>query len=732
MKETDHTLAFARVVADERERIDAQRAHRGVGAGPLTGLAISGGGIRSACFGLGVLQALYERGAFSRLDYLSTVSGGGYAGAALTWFTRSGRGFPFAASSPGTPLDFMRRQASYLSPSRRMTLFALAAVVLQQMVISLFVYGSLLVGFFFVLDFVDRLLRPLKAILGLSVEDRAVNALLPLTNVAGLVALLLAAAFVVSALWEAVGTFLHRFRRGGLEVRQRDYLLRLHSQLRATRLLRWSLYAVVVASVPATSLLLERWVEAVWARGALIGMVTAVAGLVGSMWLGRTQAGDEPADARGRARAVGGAVIMVVLLYDVLLLCYTTALAIGRGSAVWTIVFVAAGIVLGLLSNPNAHGSHRVYRDRLMEAFLPDEEAVAEGRWRPVKDAPGFPLTGCSSATTQGPYPLINASLTTSSSRNPQLRGRGADSFLLSPLYCGSTATGWLPTHAWLQGRMTLVNATSISAAAADPHAAPAGQGATRGPLLSVLLAILNLRLGFLARNPHPDARKPWLGFRPNLIVPGLSQNLLGRGLAETRPYIELADGGNFENLGLYELVRRRVDVIVVSDASEDPAVAFGSLGNAVERVRADFGVTIAFDDRDRDLEGLLPGSGGFDPASRAYELTRRAWAVGRIRYPVGDGTPAKEGVLLYVKATLVPGLAADVLAFKAAHPSFPNESTFNQMFDESRFEAYRELGRSAALAMLSDAAAISAFALTGPSTPRTPAPVRSVDPGIE
>lgn len=54
------------------------------------GLALSGGGIRSATFGLGLLQGLSRLGVLSHLDYLSTVSGGGYIGGWWTaWRTRS-------------------------------------------------------------------------------------------------------------------------------------------------------------------------------------------------------------------------------------------------------------------------------------------------------------------------------------------------------------------------------------------------------------------------------------------------------------------------------------------------------------------------------------------------------------------------------------------------------------------------------------------------------------------
>jgi hypothetical protein len=48
------------------------------------GLALSGGGIRSATLSLGAIQTLAKAGLGGRIDYLSTVSGGGYIGAALS------------------------------------------------------------------------------------------------------------------------------------------------------------------------------------------------------------------------------------------------------------------------------------------------------------------------------------------------------------------------------------------------------------------------------------------------------------------------------------------------------------------------------------------------------------------------------------------------------------------------------------------------------------------------
>ena len=88
------------VIAREYDEIDARRRAAGrdaparvKGRPPrLTGLALSGGGIRSATFNLGLLQALATKGKLTLFDYLSTVSGGGYTGGWWSaWLSRDGR-----------------------------------------------------------------------------------------------------------------------------------------------------------------------------------------------------------------------------------------------------------------------------------------------------------------------------------------------------------------------------------------------------------------------------------------------------------------------------------------------------------------------------------------------------------------------------------------------------------------------------------------------------------------
>ena len=146
-------------------------------------------------------------------------------------------------------------------------------------------------------------------------------------------------------------------------------------------------------------------------------------------------------------------------------------------------------------------------------------------------------------------------------------------------------------------------------------------------------------------------------------------------GLTSDRsPYVFLSDGGHFENLGLYEMVRRRCHFIVVSDAGCDPEYTFEDLSNAVRKIRIDFSVPI-----DISLNEI-----GTRSASHL--------AIGRIRYSAVDGA-VDDGILLYMKATLSGDEPPDVLNYARSHPAFPHESTSNQFFNEDQFESYRMLG---------------------------------------
>jgi hypothetical protein len=118
----DETWASASDInADEAAEVAARRQraliNREDGA-DAAGLALSGGGIRSATFCLGVVQVLAARGLMTHFDFLSTVSGGGYTGSFITSRVGDGAEFGQIAAPFGPDTDavrYVRQNAKYLS-----------------------------------------------------------------------------------------------------------------------------------------------------------------------------------------------------------------------------------------------------------------------------------------------------------------------------------------------------------------------------------------------------------------------------------------------------------------------------------------------------------------------------------------------------------------------------------------------------------------------------------------
>jgi hypothetical protein len=265
--------------------------------------------------------------------------------------------------------------------------------------------------------------------------------------------------------------------------------------------------------------------------------------------------------------------------------------------------------------------------------------------------------------------------LNTTSSTDAKLRARNGENMILTPLYCGSTATGYRRTRDYLRGELTLSTAFSVSGAAVDPDTY-----ATRSRPVSFLMALLNVRLGVWVRNPRQEPKRWRFPAWYQLML----REMLGVGLSERDSRIHLADGGHFENLGLYELLRRRCRFIIVSDAGADPACTLADLGQAVQRARADLGAEVDICADPLFHDNGQPGDGG-----AGGDIRKRAHLVGQVTY--SDGS---KGQILYLKALLREHLGADIYGYWRTNPEFPNQPTSNQFYGELQFDSYRELGR--------------------------------------
>ena len=184
---------------------------------------------------------------------------------------------------------------------------------------------------------------------------------------------------------------------------------------------------------------------------------------------------------------------------------------IGAGSIVWVRVFFGSlfvvSIVLFLTMNVNYVGLHRFYRDRLMEAFMPSYLALKRNEVRPSYVADRLQLSDItawvgpdenSGSIEPTPYPLINCFAIFADDSDPKIAARGGANFILSPLYIGSDVTGWLDTKRYCEsfGQQTLASAMAASGAAINSNAGYVGTGVTRNRVVSLVMTLLNMRLG--------------------------------------------------------------------------------------------------------------------------------------------------------------------------------------------------------------------------------------------
>jgi len=157
----------------------------------------------------------------------------------------------------------------------------------------------------------------------------------------------------------------------------------------------------------------------------------------------------------------------------------------------------------------------------------------------------------------------------------------------------------------------------------------------------------------------------------------------------EKKRYVYLSDGGHFENLAVYELIRRRCRLIVACDGDADSSYEFSDLLSLIEKARTDFGVRIEID------------FGTIRPAEGRRESPRN-FVLGKIYYDPDNCEDV--GTLILIKASMptktgVPvnlverKLPDDVWRYYEKNGSFPHQTTADQWFDELQFESYRALG---------------------------------------
>jgi hypothetical protein len=362
------------------------------------------------------------------------------------------------------------------------------------------------------------------------------------------------------------------------------------------------------------------------------------------------------------------------------------------------VVFLYAALAFGLLLvagalKPNAMSLHGLYRDRLKRAFLFDPTVPSNSGY--------FPIVGQRVSTLSAenaPYHIINAALNIRGTSYANQRGRDADFFMFSPNFVGSLVTGYVTCAEFekAEPHFDLATAMAVSGAAVS-----SSMGANSIRPLAPTLALLNIRLGYWLRNPRRlnKRRRPFVVTLLRLFVPripisvsSLFFEMTGRLYTDRSDEVYVTDGGHIENLGLYELLRRRCQLIICVDSEADSEMRFSSFMTLQRYASIDLGIQIELPWE--SIQKTAVQWMGYDPiaAARAAQPPVPSHgphaAIGIIRYRGG-----KTGLIAYLKCSLTGDEPDYVRDYARRHQDFPHEPTGNQFFNEEQFEVYRALG---------------------------------------
>jgi len=737
----------------------------------LSGLAFSGGGIRSACFNLGIIQALVKHDRLAYFDYLSTVSGGGYIGASLSLVLRRDGRRPNAEQCPlhfdsqharknelgdriysePPALRHLRNQARYLDSRGALDYALIASLITRNALINAAGQSILLV---------------ILAMTGL-----ALMLVFDALNLAKPIGRTIYPFGDQTAPAIAFGVWAFLFLILRVDTRTMFASVKRVTRERFRRLITWGTLlaaaAVIIWAVPWAVYHTRRLGQVLFGdQSASLAGVAAAGGVIYEL---AKVAGNTSSALK---RTVSAAVLIVI--GPLIVWCLFAAIAgwlwygplrsgghypFTLNAFTWLHDTVAprsfplvieepasitaagdivadartltlGGRFIGMLglcafliglfwfdSNINRTSMHGFYRDRLSKLFFFDVDGDGSVRQSAVLDVPGaqnkatpdrLKVSELFHPSQTGPYHLINTALNIQKAGDEnRLRGRSADFFLFSPRWSGSRATGYCKTED-LEARDPAL--TFASAIAISGAAASSYMGTQTNRLASFSLALFNVRLGYWLPNPRLVAlNKDIKWYDLGGTTPSLFFDELAGRLSADDEYVNVSDGGHIENLAAFELLRRCCKWIMICDAEADPKFEFPSLAKLVRMARTDLGVNITI-----DVADIRTGN---DPAAKHF-------AIGTIRYP-GDPADKPSGTLMYVKSSLA-GLDEAFYLKQQPHfdKDFPHTSTADQFFDEQQFEAYRALGHHAATRLLEHLAANPSPELTPWSTPGPPTPV--------
>ena len=683
------------------------------------GIALSGGGIRSATFGLGVLQVLRKRGVLDQTDFVAAVSGGNYIATAHTIVAAKSDPALFAAVPPfaeNSPEErWFRQHSTYLAPDLRGRVLLILNIAYGAVANYLpFLLWVVLAGRLTGWAYSAGLQEELSGSVGYGHAEIDGDEV-------GIVLGLLAAAIVLTGL-----------RRHTAERRWRASTGRLQRGLSIASVVAASLAALAAALLIVVPQLVvaQRW------AGNGLRVALGVPGnreITGGTPIELLFGAEISPSTLGLVAVAGAVTVLVVVVARrigpsvylralgwvaaFLLLGVPYLVGVSRGAALgfnrsdtaWLLAGAAIVLFFAICMHNARYSMHPFYRERLSTVFAIRRVQRPDGTLAVEQLAYGEPLYFSHLGPDVPPagnsyFPQLVVCAAVNLSGDDVPPGRLAASYTFEYDYSGFDAdareeTGRLEAFDGNRGvLLTLPGLMAISGAAVSPM-----MGKLTLRPLRLALALANIRLGVWLPNPnatHQARERPVAtarGATPPPAATGRRSAVVraaqwiargwdepgawyvlreGLGWMDKRSrYLYVTDGGHWDNLGLVELLRRRCNRIICFDATNGTD-GLEAISQALALAAAELSVEIELT-RSQDL--LVDDDG----------LAATCVTEGRVWYPDGS-----EGRLVVAKSVVTADMPADVVGFRRRDRRFPNHSTGDQLFDDEEFEAYRSLGR--------------------------------------
>lgn len=797
----------------------------------IVGLALSGGGVRSATFSLGVLQAIAGKGRLRQIDYLSTVSGGGFTGSFLgRLFTRDrvstvedpvGRTEDILKDNSSGPLRWLRTQANYLFSSGTDDWLIGVGVFFRNLFSVHLVIGALILLIFGLLTGISKLplyqkfiphppgpdqwfgvtpslwwwlpvamlllvVLPIKLGYWLAPKRLSYRPYPPHPLVAWLIIIAgtsVALTLPVSGKWSGITLVVlglawiwQEAARSGLseqDIKER----RIEGEMVRNRLSRGLGEAIIIFIALIGWVALDSVAGTIADREHLPEMITALLALAPALQFLRKWAmkilptGDGPSTFTKMKMVAVLLAVTLLFLVDVIAHCLfmTDEISWAWGILVVAFLFsIALGRAYDFL---NFTSLHTAYGARITRTFLgASNEARTVGTDNIASDVqithPNDDVPHHQYRPEQhgGPLHLISVCVNETVNHSSQREIRDNKGLLMTIGSFGVSVgrryfakwsrnievPHWLQFRRWLEGldqcdltppslepirlnadpgtfhplarrdyKPAAVQGLSLGNwIAASGAAFSTGRGRATHPLEALFMGLCNVRLGYwwdsgILATERPG-RYPANAWRRLKELPGSlfrTQQLLlsewhGRFYGPSREFWNLTDGGHLENSAVYELVRRRVPLILCADATRDLDYSYADLATVVRSVRVDFGAEVAW------LDPVLPGVPVPPLVTQWVNMSNlgtldqlkgnkaqggpgtKHGAIARITYA---DNPHQESWLLLIKASLIGNETLDVTQYASSHKDFPQDSTAQQVYDDEQWESYRKLGEKVA-----------------------------------